>query len=542
MEMKKTIKRIYQINAANTVNSFIYFLKKLWLIGKLIPDSLYEDTSLKVGLSVFAVIVKQLLELMGKVLYVLIMVAAPILIAKESGIGDSQNYTPYVIHILFVLSCILGPIEDSNIFKASQNKYLCLKYLKMNPKHYVHASLITRYVPFFLYFLPVVVLTVLIAGGSFLDGFLFWTVMICFRIMGEAFQLFLYKRKNYVFSRKIGMVWMTIFLGIIVAYYPLFMKNPWMVSQIVLHPITIVLCEILLLCSLYYIVFGYKEYGTKYLRSIDTKYFNSEIKMQAKQNAFKDVALKESDLQEELDKKEGYENLKGYHFLNAIFFARHRRQLTKPVYYRLGIIAIVFAVLMAISVILPEAALVMRKNISRVVPSLVFVMYLASTAGKSTRAMFYNCDISLLRYGFYRSPQTILSNFRIRLIRISLHNLIVAGALSLAVLVFCLAGGTRWVTPDLWMFVGAALLLSIFFTVHNLFLYYVFQPYSTELDIKNPFFKIINSVIYVLSYACFQIEAASAAFTVGVLIFTLIYIIVALALVYKFAPRKFRVK
>ena len=32
--------------------------------------------------------------------------------------------------------------------------------------------------------------------------------------------------------------------------------------------------------------------------------------------------------------------------------------------------------------------------------------------------MFYNCDMSLLHYGFYRQPKVILKNFRFRLLRV----------------------------------------------------------------------------------------------------------------------------
>ena len=46
-------------------------------------------------------------------------------------------------------------MQDSAVFGVTQQKYIALKYMKMPPRRYVYADLIMRYVPFFLYFLPV---------------------------------------------------------------------------------------------------------------------------------------------------------------------------------------------------------------------------------------------------------------------------------------------------------------------------------------------------------------------------------------------------
>jgi hypothetical protein len=94
----------------------------------------------------------------------------------------------------------------------------------------------------------------------------------------------------------------------------------------------------------------------------------------------------------------------------------------------------------------------------------------------------------------------------------------------------------------MFMFFMAILLLSVFFTVHHLFLYYVFQPYSTGLEVKNPYFKLLNFIVYIISYICFQVRMGGTAFALGVLAFTALYIVIALAVVYKYAPTHFRVK
>lgn len=48
--------------------------------------------------------------------------------------------------------------------------------------------------------------------------------------------------------------------------------------------------------------------------------------------------------------------------------------------------------------------------------------------------------------------------------------------------------------------------------------------------------------MYMLCLVCLQIDVGGAAFTLAVLIFTVLYIAGALFLVYRRAPRSFRVK
>ena len=85
-------------------------------------------------------------------------------------------------------------------------------------------------------------------------------------------------------------------------------------------------------------------------------------------------------------------------------------------------------------------------------------------------------------------------------------------------------------------------LLSLLFTAHHLCLYYIFQPYSESLKTKNPLFSGIHAAMYLLCFACLQIEVGGSFFTAVLLGFTVLYIAAALVLVYFRAPRSFRIK
>lgn len=172
----------------------------------------------------------------------------------------------------------------------------------------------------------------------------------------------------------------------------------------------------------------------------------------------------------------------------------------------------------------------------------VFIMNFTSIGEKVCKAMFYNCDLSLLRYGFYRERTAVLSNFRIRLLRITALNLIPAGAICIAVNLLILLSDENWGIADAAGFCGAILGLSLFFSVHHLFMYYIFQPYSTELNLKNPFFTIVNSIVLAATIVCLRLESTPAYFAGMVLLTTVAYMTIALFLVYKYSGRTFRVK
>lgn len=57
----------------------------------------------------------------------------------------------------------------------------------------------------------------------------------------------------------------------------------------------------------------------------------------------------------------------------------------------------------------------MWNAMDRVMTIFVFLMYCITSGRSITRALFYNCDQSLMKYGYYRRPDAILKNFRIRL-------------------------------------------------------------------------------------------------------------------------------
>lgn len=108
--------------------------------------------------------------------------------------------------------------------------------------------------------------------------------------------------------------------------------------------------------------------------------------------------------------------------------------------------------------------------------------------------------------------------------------------------VLTLCAGGRPALGEYLVFMAAILCLGVFFAVHCLGMYYLFQPYTSDLQVKNPFFSAINFAVYIVCYMCIQIRSTPSWFALLVLAVTVAYSAVILALVYRRAPRTFRVK
>ena len=537
--MRKTLGYIVDLKAALWVNAFFYYVKRLWLVGKRVPETVYARYGLKKGLSVAAAVLRQVSGFFGKPVYLFCVVLLPLLALGDGAPGQG---VAFLTQVLFFLSCITGAFGDSRIFAVTRDKITCIKYLHMDARTYLRADLVYQYVPFFVYYLVWLPVFARLLGGTVMQGLALWLLLFCFRMLSEALQLWVFDRKGKVLSRNMAFDWLVIAVGCAGAYVPAVLGWELPLSAILLHPAASLLCAAVGGSCLWYIAAGYRHYAEKLHRSVDLNFLLSSI---LKTSTGASAACKEIEIREEAvssRERDRFADRKGYAYLNALFFARHRRQLVRPVYYRLASAAALFAAGCVLLAADRTAAAATARNLTAMLPFFVYIMYFMTVADKASRAMFYNCDKNLLRYAYYRQPGTILQNFKIRLARVALYDLAIAGAVCLAAAGFRLLCGVGLWSADLLLFCLAILLLSVLFTVHHLCLYYIFQPYSENLQVKNPFYSCINMGMYVVCFLCLRIEAGGLAFTSAVLVCTVAYIAAALVLVYCRAPRTFRVK
>ena len=137
----------YKLRNTYRVNSIIYSIKQLPLIGKHLPTSLYSSK----GLKIFGNIISTLFEIinifLGKALYVLLMIVALL------GMYEQENNTNNFINI-FVFLSLAGGMLNTYMFNPTKDKYYAMILMNMDARKYTLSNYYYSMIKVIVGFLP----------------------------------------------------------------------------------------------------------------------------------------------------------------------------------------------------------------------------------------------------------------------------------------------------------------------------------------------------------------------------------------------------
>lgn len=243
----------------------------------------------------------------------------------------------------------------------------------------------------------------------------------------------------------------------------------------------------------------------------------------------------------ELNQDQRLEHLKGSEYLNALLFSRYRQVFNKKIRSLLlgfGAVAAIL-VLLRIFNLLQQ---VEERGVVILLPTLFFIMYFISFGKQIVQMLFVNCDSSMLYYPFYRESATILTGFTYRLRKIFGYNsLIVVGIFLLFIWLQVL--NNFFLS---WQFFATLLLLllalAFLFSFHELFIYYLLQPFTGDMTVRSPLYKVLTWVFYYFAYINTQLRFSGFIYVIGISIISLLYVGIGLIVIYRVAPKTFKVK
>ena len=193
-------------------------------------------------------------------------------------------------------------------------------------------------------------------------------------------------------------------------------------------------------------------------------------------------------------------------------------------------------------VLLPETKADINEMVMTWLPYFAFIMYMINRGTGFTRALFMNCDHSLLTYSFYKQPGFVLKLFQIRLREIMKVNALPALVIGVGLsLILYVSGGTDNLLNYVVLLISI-LAMSMFFSIHYLTLYYLLQPYTAGTEMKSGTYRLVMILTYMACYAVMSLRLPSLVFGAACIAFCVLYSIVACILVYKFAPQTFRLR
>lgn len=245
-----------------------------------------------------------------------------------------------------------------------------------------------------------------------------------------------------------------------------------------------------------------------------------------------------------IDEHASFEQLSGNAYLNALFFSRFKKGLGRGVLIKLAIISTIGLALVIMSQFFPMMSGLseLEAFMYRLVPSLFFVLYITSVGKSVVQSLFMNCDISMLTFPFYRTKEAIISGFFVRFKKILYYNSLVNGTLLFWLVLFNLmVMGTRSI-----YLIGLVLLvmisLTLLFSFHELFIYYLLQPFTSDFEVVNPVYKAVNGLFYLFAYVNLQLKTTGLYYALGLSIVSLLYVGIGLVVIRKVAPKTFKLK
>lgn len=535
--MLKTLSTLQAIRSSTAINILIFYIQKLPLISNFISDDLYANRDIKKVLAVIVRIIGVFWKLLLSVSYVGLLIYLPV-----AGFGESlpkEDQLLHFIHIFFLISFVVSGVSSASVLEPKREKYVAIKLFRLAPAEYMRGSLTFKYTTFFIFTLPAMLFFGSLLGATIVQSILLTAAAAMWRILCEYLHLKLFEKTGKVLIKMTGLVWFIILLGYAAAYLPLLLNRVPKTGELLLSlPVLIVILTLGVIAAIQLV--RYSDYRSAVDAATKRDDPLLDLKRMMSEAQKTTVQTKESDYSIEQTQSNKLQSKEGYAYLNALFFARHRSLVRQPLFKRLFIIGAIGAVGVFVTLFFEQQIALLNIGIEILFPFLFVSLYFFSIGEKMCRAMFYHCDLSLLRYSFYRNAA--FEHFRIRLMKIMGLNLLIATALGTVLTIVIFAAGWEGSNMDLLFLWVSILSLSIFFSTHHLFLYYIFQPYTTELNTKNPLYHVINMIVSAASGLFLVIPASTQTFAVTFLTMALLLLMIATILVRKKGHITFRVR
>ena len=519
--MFNILKMTYKIDMTYAINSFIYSIKHLPIFKDLFPDnSLYKSKKLKAVIRILGILLSSARIILYKILYfwTIYMIASYL---------TPKNITTGILHIYFIFTT-LGIIINNKILTTNTKKYFSIVLFNMDAKNFMKANFWSdRIINFILHS---ICLWFLIKSPSI---FIFTIFMFLGRFLGERINLLYYKKYKMPIIYNYTIYWAVLFLSLGACLLPLIDTQ---VSKEVVLVIDMIMIPIAIVC--YYGLVKIDNYKLIYKR-MNTKVaaLNSNQSKDYSRQAIVDIKEKDKRIDEKKLKGK-----KGYDLFNTIFFERHKEILLRSAKWLAAISLLIIVVVGILMIASPTLQKSLNNFLLNNIAWFVIIMYFINRGAIITQAMFYNCDHSMLTFNFYRNPKVILNVFKTRLLTVSKVNLIpaVVIAIGLPILLYISGGTTNildYISIPIFIIV-----LSIFFSIHYLVIYYLFQPYDKNMKMKSITYSIISAMTYIISYSLTDFRMSTTMFSILAIIATVTYSIIALVLVYKKSPQTFKIK
>lgn len=519
------------------INQILFYFRKIPVLKWLAPGSSYKMSPIKKFFSFFSPLGLFVFDFIKGLISILITALIAFSLYYVLGKFFETEYKETLLRLVLVFFVL-----DFSNFYIRDEKDKALMFFNLfniNPKNIALANVLIKSFANKLAFTLAFIIVSINTGSSInvavmIGFFSYLTYIISNAINTKLADL---KRLNANSEINHGFIMLGFMLVFIIFIFYFNVKA----EKLILNPIVFLTIFVSTIFATIYLV-KFNNYTAILVEFSDSYSFITKENKQ--ERLAKTIALKKEDL--EKSKLHLKINLKGYKLLNEMFFQRHRRIILKPMVIKAFILSVLLLIL-AVLPVLPIAELQAKlpkdysKKLIEILPAYIpFAAYIIFNSETLTRIFFVNCDQALMQYGFYRRPKDLLKMFSLRLKKLLLWN-------SLSLLPMMLFLITMFifykVTLTNSIIVGIQYLaLWVFFSVHSLFVYYIFQPYNDAQELKHPIYTIINILVYYVCYFSMQLKPKGPLVAPIFIMASILYSIIAIICIYTLAPKTFKVR
>lgn len=524
--MNKTLKISFSLKNTYRVNGILFSLKQIPLLKRLLPATLYKVKGLKVFANILSVLWEIVSAFLGKFLYFLTFVCGVGILYKELPEND------VLLHILLILT-VIGSFTNTHLFNPSKDKYYAMILMRMDARKYTLVNYTYEIIKVVIGFLPFTILFGMNKGLPLWFCLLLPLGIAGMKLLFSGITLWDYEKRGFGYneSKLSKYVWGAIALLLAAAYGlpAIGFALPSVISMI-----------IFLTCIPLGVVGAIKVLNFRDYRAVNQELLSgltNQMDSSAKTQIIKQANEKKISADTSITS-----NRRGFEYLNELFIKRHRKILwnsTKKISYVCTFLVV--GVLM-VAFLSPDLKPQINGMVMTWLPYFVFILYAINRGTSFTQALFMNCDHSLLTYSFYKQPKFILRLFQIRLREIMKINAVPALVIGIGLALILFATGGTDNPLNYVVLIVSILCMSLFFSIHYLTIYYLLQPYNAGTELKSGTYKIILWVTYFVCFYIMKLRMAIMVFGVMTIVFCVLYSIVASILVYRLAPKTFKIR
>ena len=82
----------------------------------------------------------------------------------------------------------------------------------------------------------------------------------------------------------------------------------------------------------------------------------------------------------------------------------------------------------------------------------------------------------------------------------------------------------------------------LFFSFHDLFIYYLLQPFTDDMAVVSPLYRFLSFGMYWVAWLFTQIHFYGYGYAILIGTVTLLYVGIGTAVIYRVAPKTFRIR